>query len=77
MAHRSIHLHHIATGIANGVQISVGTVIGHVGYTGTASNGVTHVHHSIYPGLPGPNDRYDEGVTPYSHLIAVEQSLCN
>jgi hypothetical protein len=75
--HYSIHLQSIAAGIANGVQVSANTIIGYVGHTGTASNGVTHLHHSIYPGLPGVNDRYAEGIDPHPYLLAVEQNVCN
>ena len=75
--HYSIHLHHIASGIATGVLVNANTIIGYVGHTGTASNGVTHLHHSIYPGAPGPNDRYSEGVNPYPYVLAVEHDVCD
>jgi hypothetical protein len=75
--HYSIHLHHIASGITTGVKVSASTIIGYVGHTGTASNGVTHLHHSIYPGLPGNNDRYDEGVDPHPYVLAVERNVCD
>jgi len=51
--------------------------IGYVGHTGTTPNGVIHLHHSIYPGPPGANDRYDEGVNRHSCVIAIEHDVCD
>ena len=70
--HFSTHLKSIAPGIANGKHIAAGTVIGYVGKSGTASNGVIHLHYSIYP-----NGNYDAGVNPWSYLKAVESNVCN
>jgi len=75
--HYSIHLQRLATGITTGVHVNANTIIGYVGHTGTASNGVTHLHHSIYPGLPANNDRYDEGISPYPLVAAVEHNVCD
>jgi hypothetical protein len=70
--HYSAHLQRIAPGVANGGQATAGQVIGYVGKTGTASNGVVHLHYSIYPA-----GNYDTGIDPYPHLRAVEQNVCN
>lgn len=44
-SHYTIHLQAIAPGIAVGDRIEAGTLIGWVGRTGTASNGVVHLHY--------------------------------
>ena len=70
--HFSTHLKSIAPGITNGKRIDAGTVIGYVGRSGTASNGVIHLHYSIYP-----NGNYDAGINPWQYLKAVENDVCN
>ena len=70
--HFSTHLKSIAPGITKGRAIAAGTVIGYVGKSGTASNGVIHLHYSIYP-----NGNYDAGVNPWQYLKAVENDVCN
>jgi hypothetical protein len=69
--HFYCHLQSIASGIGNGGSVKAGTVIGYVGKTGTASNGVVHLHYSIYP-----DGNYDAGVNPWQYLHAVEQNVC-
>ncbi|HEX3760808.1 MAG TPA: M23 family metallopeptidase, partial [Kofleriaceae bacterium] len=70
--HFSTHLQSIAPGIENGKTITAGTVIGYVGNSGTLSNGVIHLHYSIYP-----DNNYDAGIDPWPYLHAVEHNVCN
>jgi hypothetical protein len=70
--HFNCHLDSIAPGMADGVRVEAGQVIGTVGNTGTASNGVVHLHYSIYP-----NNDYDLGIDPWPHLYAVEWDVCD
>lgn len=44
---------------------------GHLGKTGTASNGVVHLHYSTYP-----DGNYNAGVDPYPYLKVVENDVC-
>jgi len=69
--HFMCHMDHLAPGIANGVHVTAGQIVGYVGNTGTASNGVIHLHISVYP----PGD-YDAGVDPWPLLHAVEHGVC-
>src|SRR5690606_5418495 len=46
--HFYCHLQRIASGMTNGRRVSAGEVIGWVGKTGTASNGVVHLHYALY-----------------------------
>jgi hypothetical protein len=69
--HFSTHLDSIAPGITNGTHVTAGTVIGYVGNSGTASNGVIHLHYSIYP-----DNNYDAGIDPWPYLRAVESNVC-
>jgi hypothetical protein len=69
--HFYAHLQSIAPGMADGVQVQAGDVVGAVGRTGTASNGVVHLHYSIYPA-----GNYDAGIDPWPALHAVEQNVC-
>jgi MYXO-CTERM domain-containing protein len=69
--HFYCHLQSIAPGMSNGVSVTPGQIIGYVGKTGTASNGVVHLHYSIYP-----DGNYDAGVDPWPYLHAVEHSTC-
>jgi hypothetical protein len=69
--HFYCHLQSIEPGIGNGGSVKAGTVIGYVGKTGTASNGVVHLHYSIYP-----DGNYDAGVNPWQYLHAVEKNVC-
>lgn len=70
-SHFSAHLHSIASGLKKGQKINAGKVIGYVGKTGTASNGVVHLHYSIYPG-----DNYNKATNPWPYLKAVEKDVC-
>jgi hypothetical protein len=70
--HFFCHLKSIASGISNGVTVTAGQIIGYVGHTGTASNGVTHLHYSLYP-----DGVYDNAINPHSLLYAVEQNVCS
>lgn len=69
--HFYCHLKNIAPGMADGVKVKAGTIIGSVGKTGTASNGVIHLHYSIYP-----DDNYNAGINPWPYLHAVEHAVC-
>jgi hypothetical protein len=69
--HFYCHLKDIAPGIGDGVYVTAGTVLGSVGKTGTASNGVVHLHYSVYP-----DGNYDAGVDPWPYLHEVEQNVC-
>src|SRR5690606_9495795 len=70
--HFYCHLQRIASGMTNGRRVSAGEVIGWVGKTGTASNGVVHLHYSLYP-----DGNYDAGIDPWPYLHAVEQNVCS
>lgn len=70
--HFMCHLDHLAPGIANGVHVTAGQIVGYVGNTGTASNGVIHLHISVYP-----PDNYDAGIDPWPLLHAVEHDTCD
>jgi hypothetical protein len=69
--HFNCHLQTIAPGISNGNWVTAGTVIGTVGKTGSASNGVVHLHYSIYP-----DGNYDAGIDPHPYLHPVEHGVC-
>ncbi|UJR85759.1 VCBS repeat domain-containing M23 family metallopeptidase [Sandaracinus amylolyticus] len=69
--HFYCHLQRIAPGIRDGVRVTAGQVIGYVGRTGTASNGVVHLHYSIYP-----DGDYDRGVDPWRYTHPVERNVC-
>jgi murein DD-endopeptidase MepM/ murein hydrolase activator NlpD len=70
--HFFCHLNSLAPGIVNGATVTAGQIIGYVGSTGTASNGVVHLHYSLYP-----DDNYNAGINPWSLLNAVETSVCS
>jgi murein DD-endopeptidase MepM/ murein hydrolase activator NlpD len=70
-SHFFCHLQSIAPGIVNGVTVTAGQIIGYVGNTGTASNGVVHLHYSLYP-----DGNYNAGINPWSLLYAVELNVC-
>jgi hypothetical protein len=69
--HFFCHLNSIAPGMVNGKTVTAGQIIGYVGKTGTASNGVIHLHYSLYP-----DGNYDAAINPHSLLYAVEQNVC-
>jgi hypothetical protein len=69
--HFYCHLDSIAPGMVDGRRVKAGEIIGTVGNTGTASNGVVHLHYSTYP-----NGNYDAGINPYPNLHAVEYHVC-
>ena len=56
---------HLADYVGGARAVSAGEVIGHVGNTGDASGGPTHLHFEIRPG--GPNGR---AIDPYNTLAA-------
>ena len=58
--------------MVNGKVVKAGDIIGTVGKTGTASNGVVHLHYSIYP-----NGNYDAGINPWPHLHDKEWHVCD
>ncbi|NVB77684.1 MAG: VCBS repeat domain-containing M23 family metallopeptidase [Kofleriaceae bacterium] len=70
--HFYAHLKSIAPGMVNGRQVTAGEVIGTVGRTGTESNGVIHLHYSIYPA-----GNYNAGIDPWPYTHPVEQDVCN
>ena len=69
--HFYCHLDHLAPGIANGAHVKAGQIVGYVGNTGTASNGVVHLHYSVYPA-----GNYNAGIDPWPKLHAVESNTC-
>jgi hypothetical protein len=69
--HFYCHLQRIEPGIASGGRVTAGQVIGYVGRTGSASNGVVHLHYSIYP-----DGAYSRGIDPWPYLHAVEHDVC-
>jgi hypothetical protein len=72
--HFYCHLQKLGPGVSsasNGKRVTAGTVIGYVGKTGTASNGVVHLHYSTYP-----DGNYNSGVDPYPYLKVVESDVC-
>ena len=70
--HFNCHLDSIAPGMVNGNRVKAGDIIGYVGSTGTASNGVVHLHYSIYK-----DGNYDAGIDPWPYLHAVEWHVCD
>jgi hypothetical protein len=71
-SHFFCHLKSIAPGMVNGKVVRAGDIIGYVGRTGTASNGVVHLHYSLYP-----DNVYDNGINPWSLLYAKELNVCS
>ncbi len=72
--HFYAHLQGFGPGVSsasNGKRATAGQIIGYVGSTGTSSNGVVHLHYSIYP-----DDDYYSGVNPHPFLRAVESNVC-
>lgn len=70
--HFFCHLKSIASGMVNGKVVKAGDIIGYVGKTGTASNGVVHLHYSLYP-----DGNYNRGINPWSLLYAKELNVCS
>jgi murein DD-endopeptidase MepM/ murein hydrolase activator NlpD len=56
---------HLSDYVGGGRSVSAGELIGHVGNTGDAAGGPTHLHFEIRPG--GPNGR---AIDPYATLAA-------
>jgi hypothetical protein len=71
-SHFFCHLKSIASGMVNGKVVKAGDIIGYVGHTGTASNGVTHLHYSLYPDAV-----YDNAINPWNLLYAKELNVCS
>ncbi|MBO9205511.1 MULTISPECIES: M23 family metallopeptidase [Niastella] len=69
--HFFCHLKSIASGMVNGKVVKAGDIIGYVGKTGTASNGVIHLHYSLYP-----DGVYNNAINPWSLLYAKELNVC-
>ncbi len=69
--HYSGHLASFAPGIKEGQWVKAGTIIGYLGNTGTSSNGVYHLHFSLFP-----DGNYNAGVNPHPYLKAVEKNVC-
>jgi hypothetical protein len=70
--HFFCHLKSIASGMVNGKTVKAGDIIGYVGKTGTASNGVIHLHYSLYP-----DGNYNNAINPWSLLYAKELNVCS
>jgi len=73
--HFYTHFQKLGPGIStasNGTRATAGQIIGYVGKSGTASNGVVHLHYSLYP-----DGNYSAGVDPYPYLRAVENDVCS
>jgi murein DD-endopeptidase MepM/ murein hydrolase activator NlpD len=70
-SHYFAHMQKLAPGLKKGQKIEAGVVIGYVGKTGTSSNGVVHLHYSMYPG-----NNYEKGTNPHPYLKQVEYNVC-
>jgi hypothetical protein len=73
--HYATHLQGFGPGIgaeSNGRKIKAGEVIGYVGKTGKAANGVVHLHYSLYPA-----GSYERGIDPWKYLKEVESNVCS
>jgi Peptidase family M23 len=65
------HLQRIEPGIEDGLRVEAGQVVGYVGKTGTASNGVVHLHISMFP-----DRNYNAGIDPWPALHRIEADTC-
>jgi murein DD-endopeptidase MepM/ murein hydrolase activator NlpD len=65
------HLDRYAEGIADGVEVTRGEVIGYVGSTGNASPNAPHLHFGV--SLVGPDHKWSDGtpIDPYPLLLAA------
>lgn len=73
-SHFFCHLQKHGPGISsasNGQKVTAGQVIGYVGKTGSESNGVVHLHYSLFP-----DGVYKSGIDPYPYLKSVEANTC-
>jgi murein DD-endopeptidase MepM/ murein hydrolase activator NlpD len=61
----------ISPASSNGAHVKAGQTVGYVGNTGAASNGVVHLHYSIYP-----DDNYSAGIDPWPYLHSAESATC-
>jgi murein DD-endopeptidase MepM/ murein hydrolase activator NlpD len=68
VAYYYAHLDRYAAGIAEGLQVKQGQVIGYVGSTGNASPNAPHLHFAIF--RLGPEKRWWQGtpINPYPYL---------
>ncbi|MCC7078037.1 MAG: peptidoglycan DD-metalloendopeptidase family protein [Acidimicrobiia bacterium] len=64
------HLDGYGPGIANGVQVTAGQILGFCGNTGNARTTPDHVHYEIHPG-----GREAPAINPYPILKATEQAM--
>jgi hypothetical protein len=71
-SHFFAHMQKLAPGLKVGQKIEAGKLIGYVGNTGSSSNGVIHLHYSLYPG-----NNYQKGVDPHPYLYKVEKNVCS
>lgn len=67
------HLDRYADGIAEGMRVKRGDLIGYVGSTGNASPAAPHLHFAIF--LLGPEKRWSQGkaINPYPILLQALQ----
>ena len=67
------HLRDYAAGVHEGQQVAAGTVIGHVGDTGDAGPGNTHLHFGLTRMAPGEHWWQGEDTDPYPLLAGNDR----